>query len=203
MAKLIISRDAQIVRELELGVGRITIGRHPHNDIVIAHPAASAHHAALASDGAGATLEDLGSSNGTLVNGKRVTHAALADRDRVAIAGVQIEYFAEPLAEQLAEQVAARLAEPHAAAQGCIEVLNGASAGKRMSLLKPLTTLGSPGVLVVAITRQADGYYMAQVQGEAVALLNSRPIGRAPQLLCDGDLLELTGTRMRFSDKFC
>jgi hypothetical protein len=202
VAKLIISREAQIVRELELGVGRISIGRHPHNDIVIAHPAASAHHAAVASDGAGAALEDLGSSNGTFVNGKRVTHAALADRDRVTIAGFQIEYFAEPLAEPWAEPLAEPLAGQQAA-QGSIEVLNGASAGKRMSLLKPLTTLGSPGVLVVVISRQADGYYMAQVRGEAVARLNDQPVGRTPLLLCDGDMLELTGTRMRFSAKFC
>jgi hypothetical protein len=190
VAKLIISRDAQIVREVELGVGRTTLGRHPHNNIVIAHPAASAHHAAVTANGAGATLEDLGSSNGTFVNGKRVTHAALADRDRVAIAGFQIEYLAGHVAE-------------NQAARGSIEVLNGASAGKRMSLVKPLTTLGSPGVLVVVISRQDDGYYMAQVQGEAVARLNGQPVGRAPRLLCDGDLLELTGTRMRFAAKFC
>jgi hypothetical protein len=194
VAKLIISRDAQIVREVELGVGRITLGRHPRNDIVFAHPAASAHHAAVTGNGVGATLEDLGSSNGTFVNGKRVTQAALADRDRVVIAGFQIEYLAGHLAAHLAGSQAA---------QGSIEVLNGASAGKHMSLVKPLTTLGSPGVLVVVISRQADGYYMAQVQGEAVARLNEQPVGRVPRLLCDGDLMELTGTRMRFSAKFC
>ncbi|MDB5918863.1 MAG: phosphopeptide-binding protein [Massilia sp.] len=188
MAKLIISRDAHILREVELGVGRTTIGRHPYNDVVLAHPAASAHHAAVTCGSTGAALEDLGSSNGSFVNGKRVTHAALADRDRVAIAGFQIEYLA---------------GHPAPAAEGSIEVLNGANAGKRMSLVKPITTLGSPGVLVVVISRQVDGYYMARVQGEAVALLNEQATGTAPSLLRDGDLLELTGTRMRFSAKFC
>ena len=72
-----------------------------------------------------------------------------------------------------------------------------------MSLVKPITTLGSPGVLVVVISRQLDGYYMARVQGDVVALLNGQPVGTAPILLRDGDLLELTGTRMRFSAKFC
>jgi hypothetical protein len=186
VAKLIISRDAKVVQEVELGAGRITIGRHPHNDIVLAHPAVSGRHAAITSDGAGATLEDLGSSNGTFVNGERITRAALADRDRVTIAKFRIEYVAG--------------APP---AQGSIEVINGASAGKKMSLVKPLTTLGSPGVLVVVISRQADGYYMAQVQGDAVARLNDQPVGRTPRLLRDGDALELTGTRMRFSAKFC
>ena len=60
-----------------------------------------------------------------------------------------------------------------------------------------------PGVLVAVISRQADGYYIAQVQGAAVALLNGEAIGRTPQLLHDGDALELTGTRMRFSARIC
>ena len=187
MAKLIVSRDAQVVREVELGIGRITLGRHPHNDVVLADPAASAHHAAVIWGSNGAAMEDLGSSNGTFVNGKRVTHAVLTDRDLVTIAGFQIEY----------------LAQVRPAIEGSIEVLNGASAGKRMSLVKPLTTLGSPGVLVVVISRQLDGYYMARVQGEAEAVLNGQPVRAAPILLRDGDMLELTGTRMRFSAKFC
>ena len=185
MAKQIISRDAQVVQEVELGAGRITIGRHPHNDIVIADPAVSGHHAAITSEGGAATLEDLGSSNGTFVNSERITRAGLADRDLVRIARFQIEYVA---------------ATPPP--QGSIEVINGASAGKRISLLKPLTTLGSPGMLVVVISRHADGYYMAQVQGAAVARLNDQPVDRTPRLLHDGDTLELTGTQMRFSAKF-
>jgi hypothetical protein len=188
VAKLIISRDAQVVQEVDLGDGRTTIGRHPHNDIVIAHQAVSAHHAAITCSGGAATLEDLGSSNGTFVNGERIKQAVLADGDRVTIAKFRIAYVA---------------GAPPAPAQGSIEVLNGASAGRKMALVKPLTTLGSPGVLVVMISRQADGYYMAQVQGDAVATLNDQPAGRTPRLLHDGDMLELTGTRMRFSDKFC
>ena len=185
MAKLIISRDAQVVQEVELGAGRMTIGRHPHNDIVIADPAVSGHHAAITGNGAGATLEDLGSSNGILVNSVRVTDAMLADRDLVRIAGFQIEYVAA------------------ASPAGSIEVINGASAGRTISLVKPLTTLGSPGVLVVVISRQPDAYYIAQVQGAAVARLNGEPVGRTPRPLRDGDTLELTGTHMRFAAEFC
>ena len=190
MAKLIISRDAQVVQEVELGAGRTTIGRHPHNDIVFAHKAVSGHHAVLTCIDGAAVVEDLGSSNGTFVNGQRVTQTALADRDRVTIATFELEYVAgAPL--------------PPAPLVGSIEVMNGASAGKKMALLKPLTTLGSPGVLVVVISRQADGYYIAQVQGEVEGRLNAQAIDRVPRLLCDGDALELTGTLMRFCAKFC
>jgi hypothetical protein len=189
VAKLIISRDAHVVQEVELGDGRMTIGRHPHSDIVIAHQAVSSRHAAITNNNGETVLEDLGSSNGTFVNGQRVARTVLADRDRVAVATFQLEYVAgSPLAQALL---------------GSIEILNGAGAGKTLSLLKPLTTLGSPGVLVVVISRQAGGYYIAQVQGDAVGRVNDEAISRTPRQLCDGDALELTGTRMRFSTRFC
>ena len=186
MAKMIISRDAQAVQEVELGAGRTTIGRHPHNDVVIGHQAVSARHAAVTSIDGASMLEDLDSSNGTFLNGQRITRAALADGDRVTIANFDLEYLA----------AAASTALPLIAS---IEVLNGASAGNTLLLTKTLTTLGSPGVLVVVITRQAEGYFVAKVQGVADARLNGKRVVRAPQLLRHGDELELTGTRMRFS----
>lgn len=171
----------------------MTIGRHPHSDIVIADQAVSGQHAAITSGVGEVTLEDLDSSNGTFVNGQRISHVRLTDRDRVTVATFQLEYLAgAPLVETRAETQVGR-----------IDVLNGPSAGKTLALLKPLTTLGSPGVLVVAITRQDGGYYIAQVQGEAVGRVNDEAISHTPRQLCDGDALELTGTRMRFSTRSC
>ena len=191
MAKVIISRDAQLVEEVELGDGRLTIGRHPHNDIVIAHQAVSGHHAAISRVGGEIVLEDLGSSNGTFVKGQRISRAVLSDSDCFTIAAFQGEYVEGPPPPPAPELA------------GSIEVINGASAGKSMPLLKPLTTLGSPGVLVAVISRQADGYYIAQVQGEATGHLNGEALSRSPRLLRDGDIVELTGTQMRFAAKFC
>jgi predicted component of type VI protein secretion system len=190
VAKLIISRDAQRIDEVALGDGRTTIGRHPASDIVLAHQAVSGRHAAIISSNGAAMLEDLGSSNGTFVNGLRIASTVLADRDKVTVATFELEYVAAPPAALPA----------HA---GSIEVINGASAGKRMALVKPLTTLGSPGVLVVVISRQPGGYYIEQVQGNGVGRVNDETICRAARLLRDGDLLELTGTRMRFSTRLC
>jgi hypothetical protein len=191
VAKLIISRDAQLISEVELGDGRLTIGRHPASDIVLAHQAVSGRHAAIVNGPGEAMLEDLGSSNGTFVNGVRIDRVRLADRDRVTVAQFQLEYQAGDRAPPAAP----------APETGHIEVLNGASIGKTLALLKPLTTLGSPGVLVVAITRQHDGYYIAQVNGAGSARINDEDITRAPRLLRHGDLLEVTGTRMRFATK--
>ncbi len=190
MSKLIISRNKEVVRQVELAERRMTIGRHPDNDIVIANGAVSARHAAITRSGDQAVLEDLGSSNGTFVNGQRVAQAVLAPGDRAAIATYEVQFLAQE-------------APPAPAPLGCIEILNGASAGKTLSLQKPLTTLGSPGVLVVVISRHPDAYYIAQVQGDAVGRVNADAVTAVPRALRDGDVLELTGTRMRFAAKNC
>jgi pSer/pThr/pTyr-binding forkhead associated (FHA) protein len=193
--KLIISRDKHVIQELELGPGRTSIGRHPHNDIVIAHQAVSARHAAIDTDADAVILEDLGSSNGTFVNGQRVERIVLRDGDQITLATYQLDYFANDFAgDTAAEAQAPSLA-------GCLEVINGVNAGMLVPLAKPVTTLGSPGVLVVVISRQADGYYIEHVQGDGVGTVNGEPIGRVPRLLRDGDVLDLTGTGMRFSLK--
>jgi len=54
------------------GRTKLTIGRHPHNDIILDHPAISRTHAYLARRDGGYVIEDVGSTNGTFVNGKRI-----------------------------------------------------------------------------------------------------------------------------------
>ena len=52
--------------------GRQTIGRTLDNDVVLAHPQVSSHHAMLLDGPAGLEIRDLGSSNGTYVRGHRL-----------------------------------------------------------------------------------------------------------------------------------
>ena len=55
---------------ITLPPGITTIGRSPLNDIVIDHPCASRQHAAIRADSEGYWIADLGSRNGTYVNGE-------------------------------------------------------------------------------------------------------------------------------------
>jgi hypothetical protein len=81
---------------------------------------------------------------------------------------------------------------------GRIELLNGPNAGKSMTLTKPATSLGRPGVQVVIISRTADGYTAAHIEGAQSPMLNNVAMSRTPQRLSDGDVLDLGGTRMSF-----
>jgi pSer/pThr/pTyr-binding forkhead associated (FHA) protein len=56
-----------------LGFEPVTIGRHEESDIVLADPQASRHHAEIAMQGGRWVIRDLGSANGTFVNGQRIT----------------------------------------------------------------------------------------------------------------------------------
>jgi hypothetical protein len=63
----------------------VTVGRAPDNDIVVGDPATSGHHGRLEVRGGSFWISDLGSTNGTLVNGEPVIEKQLSDGDLVAI----------------------------------------------------------------------------------------------------------------------
>jgi len=57
----------------------IRIGRAPSNDIVIDDPTVSAQHALMTKSPSGCRLKDMGSTNGTQINGISITDAELKD----------------------------------------------------------------------------------------------------------------------------
>lgn len=62
-------------QDLELGTGATVLGRHDSCDVVLDDPLVSRRHAVVSFDGASLTVEDLGSVNGVLLNGRRVQGA--------------------------------------------------------------------------------------------------------------------------------
>lgn len=81
-----------------------------------------------------------------------------------------------------------------------VQVLNGSFAGREITLNKALTTLGRPGVQVVAITRRADGYHVVQVESTAgnPPKLNGEALGPQARKLADNDVIEIIGIKMGF-----
>ena len=72
MAKLIVSIDGVVIREVELSKERTSIGRRPYNDVVIDNLAVSGEHAVLVRAEGVFFAEDLSSTNGSYLNGKQV-----------------------------------------------------------------------------------------------------------------------------------
>lgn len=72
-------------RRFPLGDQPLTFGRSADNQVVIVSARASRHHAQMRLEGGVAVVYDLGSANGTLVNGQRVQRAALRPGDLLEI----------------------------------------------------------------------------------------------------------------------
>ncbi|MCU0934768.1 MAG: FHA domain-containing protein [Gammaproteobacteria bacterium] len=94
-AKLVLSLNGAVLREFPLNRERTTIGRRPENDIHIDNLAVSGQHALIITILNDSFLEDLGSTNGTYVNGRLVKKHALQHGDAVTIGKHELRYINE------------------------------------------------------------------------------------------------------------
>ena len=202
MPKMIVSIDGVVIKEVQLTKDRTTLGRRPYNDVVIDNLAVSGEHAVLQMTGADVHLEDLNSTNGTFINGKAVKKQLLKHNDTIEVGKHKIKFLNEQGGGGFEKTQVFRA--PHVAADhspvggAAIKVISGAAAGREVTLVKVVTTIGKPGVAVASITRRPHGYVVALVEGVNKPTLNGVPLDAEPQMLGDGDVLELAGTKMQF-----
>ncbi|MGE0384252.1 MAG: FHA domain-containing protein [Gammaproteobacteria bacterium] len=95
MAKLVLSLNGAVQGEWELTKERTTIGRKPDNDIQIDNLAVSGKHALIITILDDSFLEDLGSTNGTYVNGKLIKKHALKNGDVIGVGKHELKYLNE------------------------------------------------------------------------------------------------------------
>ena len=100
MAKLILSMDGLVLKEIPLSKERTTSGRKAHNDIQIDNLAVSGEHAVIVTILNDSFMEDLGSTNGTLVNGNPVKKHILQSNDVIEIGKYKLKYVSEQAAGQ-------------------------------------------------------------------------------------------------------
>lgn len=208
MAKIILSKDDSILREMTLSKERITIGRRPHNDIMIDDLAISGEHAVIVTQNGDSFLEDLNSTNGTQVNGQPVRMHFFQNGDVVELARYRIRYVDNEREKRPVHSLnmnapdSCRNDEDFSEAArlpALIKVINGANAGEIKFLKKPLTTIGVPGNHVAAIAWRNGNYYILHIEGNAHIYVNGHPIGVEGQLVTGGELIDLAGTVMEFS----
>ena len=245
MGKLVLSLNGAVQGEYPLDRERITIGRKSDNSIQIDNLAVSGKHALVITILDDSFLEDLGSTNGTYVNGKLIKKHALRDGDVIGIGKHELKYQNEnasssdeafekamilrpspsvpPPAPKPGAGVPAAVGTPAVSAPptveapggdtnedaatvvsiGRVRVLDGPMAGRSLDLVKPVTTIGKPGVQVAIISRRPRAYVLTHVEGDAgqgrFPLVNGQSIGQEPRPLAPGDIIEIAGVRMEFS----
>jgi pSer/pThr/pTyr-binding forkhead associated (FHA) protein len=223
MPRLVLSLDGVVLREMGLAKDRTTIGRRSHNDLVIDNLAVSGEHAVMIMSGADVYLEDLGSTNGTTVNGQPIKKHLLQHADTVEIGKYRIRFVgsdstvnegdvdidtSQPLRRefygpgpstiQVRPQGATQEEPAHGSAM--VKILSGANAGRELALIKALTTIGRPGHQVAVITRRPTGYFIAHVEGDVFPMVNGQNLGSAAHPLKDKDVIELAGVKMEFTN---
>lgn len=97
MAKLIFLLDGNVIKEYMLDKERMTVGRRASNDIQIDNLAISGEHAAVVTIGQDAYIEDLDSTNGTLVNKKPIKKYLLKHGDVIGLGKYQLKYLNVPI----------------------------------------------------------------------------------------------------------
>ncbi|MDP3635865.1 MAG: FHA domain-containing protein, partial [Azonexus sp.] len=189
MAKLILSMDGLVLKEIPLTKERLSIGRKPHNDIQIDSLAISGEHAVVVNILNDSFLEDMNSTNGTLVNGQPVKKHFLRNNDVIELGKYKLKYMTDlqsgAAASDFEKNIATRsgVLRPPGELQlaatdimtrsnigvvppapsipaAAIQLLNGPNVGKELDLTKTLTTLGKPGLQVAVIARRPHGYFI-------------------------------------------
>jgi general secretion pathway protein A len=98
VGRIIVATEGRTTQELHLNVGRIIIGRTPENDLQVDSRFISRHHCQIITNADGSVIEDLNSTNGIFVQGRRMRRYHLNDGDVVMIGRHELMYVDERLA---------------------------------------------------------------------------------------------------------
>jgi ABC transport system ATP-binding/permease protein len=194
----------------------VRIGRASDNDIILADPKISRNHAELAWNGSGFTLNDLGSANGTFINGQRManTKRLLRDGDDILL-GVQkliYEIIRADAPEAPPVPVAVAETEPLEHMGAYLVVSGGPDMGQQYPLWGETITIGRASreaTWEIRLTDRAvsrpharlehreDGFYVVDLESANGTLLNGIPV-QAPIPLKDQDVISVGETRLTF-----
>lgn len=221
MSKLIMTLDGAVLKEIVLDRDTLSIGRRPGNDVQLNDLAVSGRHA-LVTAMQNTYVEDLGSTNGTLVNGKKVTKAILKSGDVIQIGSHQFTYLTQEQATYEPTMFLKAEFEPtmmldtgmgsrqvtadttRGGPLGAVKILDGPMKGKVLELRKPFNTVGINGVKVALISREAGGYTIHGIKSRKLRrasdlpMVNGEPIGEGSRKLKDKDQIEMVETKMQF-----
>jgi len=202
--------DGAVIREYQLDKERIAVGRKPHNDIHLEDPTISGDHAVFLNL-EHFYVEDLGSTNGVVLNGKRVTKRQLNNGDIVRIGRHEFKFVEEDSGQfdktVMIPAMSVSAGKPETTVvqkAGVVRVMDGAKAGEQILLNKPYTTLGSPGLQVAVIARRGGNYFLMPMSGVSnksdPPRLNNKPVGAQSMPLKNGDVIEVAGTKLQFKE---
>ena len=222
MSKFIIKFNGEVVDHIDIEQGDMKIGRRSGLAIHLDNLSVSGEHANIFTIGGDSFIEDLGSTNGTLVNNRKISKHHLKNGDTVSIGKHDLVYMSDSnddmaptvAAEDFAKTVIINPGALPSAGSGkgyqtednptfvksaAIIMISGTNSGKRIDLVKIVTSLGRTGKKASTITKGDAGYTLAPVADSSDSpILNGKPVATDGVVLKHGDIIEVSGTRLRF-----
>lgn len=217
MAKLLITRAGKNPIHFFIDAEKVVAGRVESCALFLDAPGVSKEHAAILTVGNDHILEDLGSTNGTLVNGEKVTRHILQNRDLIEIGPFRIQYvnqralknmdfdqtmmFAgESMGDESEQAPVVETARARQMVGHCASLRPAKADREEIELDRLIQAVGRPTGQLAAILRRPQGYVIMHVSGRGSPRVNDRAIGDAWQNLSSGDKLEVDGERYEFKN---
>jgi pSer/pThr/pTyr-binding forkhead associated (FHA) protein len=211
MPKLVVMAEGKVLSEWSLNDQDVLIGRGADCHILVQDPSVSRHHAKIARIYTGYFVEDLGSTNGVTLNGRRIQKYMLKDGDRVQIGTHELRFIAEESAEEsksdktvvlsVRDSQRQRNAPPppsERAGRAYLRFLTGPQMGDSKLVDKSIYTIGEPGGDLAVISRRGQGYVLLHLGGAHMTTLNGEPVHGAAARLNDGDQIQVGDTKLEF-----
>lgn len=215
MPKLILTLDGAVIREYSIDKDSISIGRKHGNDIQLNDLTISGRHSLITKVGDNIFIDDLGSTNGTLLNGARVAKSKLQHSDVIQVGNYQFTFFSneeedyEPTMFLRAEIEDTKIidtrqkptSENTGAKLGAVKVLTGPLKDKVLELRKAFNTLGFNGSKIAIIARNTSNYTISAIKNDDsfnIAMINGKDLSIEAIELKEHDIIELANTQMEF-----
>lgn len=215
MPKLILTLDGAVIREYSIDKDSISVGRKHGNDIQLNDLTISGRHSLITKVGDNIFIDDLGSTNGTLLNGARVAKSKLQHSDVIQVGNYQFTFFSneeedyEPTMFLRAEIEDTKIIDTKqkptsdntGAKLGAVRVLTGPLKDKVLELRKAFNTLGFNGSKMAIIARNTSNYTISAIKNEDsfnIAMVNGNDLSIEALELKEHDIIELANTKIEF-----
>ncbi|HEY6084572.1 MAG TPA: FHA domain-containing protein [Nitrospira sp.] len=219
-AKLLVKLQGQGSRVIDIQGDNFLIGRKTTNDLPIDDHTVSGQHAKIMKVQSVYFLQDLGSTNGTLVNGKSIERHQLRDADVITIGQHRI-IFQEPVTHETAQpqgsehldrtMVISSKSSPASSPTISAKVLvtDGKTDRLEYHLTKPVNVIGARDGAAIRLTawfapksaaqisQKGGSYFVSLAPGGKRLLVNGKEVVGQQQLK-NGDQIEVAGILLTF-----
>ena len=228
MAKLVLSMNGSVMGNYFLEKERFSIGRKPTCDIQINDQGVSKEHAVILTVGNDQILEDMGSTNGTHINGQGVKRQILQNGDVIEVGRYRLKFvnnkalpdmdFDKTLMIPAFDRTKLSVDGATKLGEDTVSISTAVANARNVKTVFPLGAVrGIGGALTgkeielaraitpfgkqgssAIITRRPIGYFVVHVAGKKYPIVNGKTIGDEPFALDNLDQIEVGVDKLQF-----